>query len=171
MLIGCVVSLIAGLFATVGLWHLAARLTDDATADRTVVLFAFMPAAFVMSMVYADALFVCLAVVCLLALLDGRWVAAGVAAAGAGFVRPTATRARRRVPVGRGRGDPGREVVAGARGARDRPRGNVALPRVQLVAHRARRSRSSRCSHEGGGTASTWGGEHPRRLSHVARGA
>ena len=88
--IGCVVSLIAGLFATVGLWHLAARLTDDATADRTVVLFAFMPAAFVMSMVYADALFVCLAVVCLLALLDGRWVAAGAAAAGAGFVRPTA---------------------------------------------------------------------------------
>lgn len=89
-LMGCVVSLTAGLFATFGLWHLAARLSDDATADRTVVLFAFMPAAFVLSMVYADALFVCLAVVCLLALLDERWVAAGVAAAVAGSVRPTA---------------------------------------------------------------------------------
>ena len=90
VLVGCVVSLVAGLIATVGLWHLAARLSDDATADRTVVLFAFMPSAFVLSMVYADALFVCLAVLCLLALLDGRWVAAGAAAAGAGLVRPTA---------------------------------------------------------------------------------
>ena len=90
VLVGCAVSLIAGLIATVGLWHLAARLSDDATADRTVVLFAFMPSAFVMSMVYADGLFVCLAVLCLLALLDGRWVAAGTAAAAAGLVRPTA---------------------------------------------------------------------------------
>jgi hypothetical protein len=90
VLVGCVVSMIAGLIASVGLWHLAARPSDDAVADRTVVLFAFMPSAFVMSMVYADALFVCLAVLCLLALLDGRWVAAGVAAAAAGLVRPTA---------------------------------------------------------------------------------
>jgi hypothetical protein len=90
VLAGCVVSLVAGLLATVGLWHLAARLSDDATADRTVVLFAFMPSAFVMSMVYADALFVCLAVVCLITLLDRRWVAAGAAAATAGLVRPTA---------------------------------------------------------------------------------
>jgi hypothetical protein len=90
VLAGCVVSLVAGLLATVGLWHLAARLSDDATADRTVVLFAFMPSAFVMSMVYADALFVCLAVLCLIALLDRRWLVAGLTAAGAGFVRPTA---------------------------------------------------------------------------------
>lgn len=88
--VGCAVSLVAGLAATVGLWHLAARLSDEATADRTVVLFAFLPSAFVMSMVYADALFICLAVVCLIALLDGRWMAAGAAGAMAGFVRPTA---------------------------------------------------------------------------------
>jgi mannosyltransferase PIG-V len=88
--VGCAVSFIAGLVATVGIWHLAVRLSDEATADRTVVLFAFLPPAFVMSMVYADALFVCLAVVCLIALLDGRWVMAGAAAATAGLVRPTA---------------------------------------------------------------------------------
>ena len=87
---GIGVSLAAGLVATVGLWRLAVRLSDDRTADRTVVLFAFLPSAFVLSMVYADALFLALAVWCLIALLDERWLAAGIAAATAGLVRPTA---------------------------------------------------------------------------------
>jgi hypothetical protein len=87
---GCAVSLLAGLAATVGLWQLAVRLSDEGTADRSVVLFAFFPSAFVLSMVYADALFIALSVWCLLALLDRRWLAAGVAAAAAGLVRPTA---------------------------------------------------------------------------------
>ena len=87
---GIGVSLAAGLVATVGLWRLAVRLSDERTADRTVVLFAFLPSAFVLSMVYADALFLALAVWCLIALLDERWLAAGIAAAAAGFVRPTA---------------------------------------------------------------------------------
>ena len=87
---GCAVSLIAGLVATVGLWRLAVRLSDEGTADRSVVLFAFFPSAFVLTMVYADALFIALSVWCLLALLDRRWLTAGVAAAAAGLVRPTA---------------------------------------------------------------------------------
>ena len=87
---GIGVSLAAGLVATAGLWRLAVRLSDDRTADRTVVLFAFLPSAFVLSMVYADALFLALAVWCLIALLDERWLAAGIAAAAAGLVRPTA---------------------------------------------------------------------------------
>jgi hypothetical protein len=88
--VGCAVSLIAGLAATMGLWHLAVRLSDEDTADRTVVLFAFLPSASVMSMVYADALFLFLAVYCLIALVDERWVTAGALAAAAGLVRPTA---------------------------------------------------------------------------------
>lgn len=88
--VGCVVSLVAGLVATVGLWQLAVRLRDEGTADKSVVLFAFLPSAFVMSMVYADALFLLLAVCCLIALLDERWVTAGAMAAAAGVVRPTA---------------------------------------------------------------------------------
>ena len=88
--VGCAVSLIAGLFATVGLWKLAVRLGDEGTADRSIVLFAFFPSAFVLAMVYADALFIALSVWCLLALLDRRWLAAGAAAAAAGLVRPTA---------------------------------------------------------------------------------
>jgi len=87
---GCSVSLLAGLGATAALWHLAVRLSDEETADKTVVLFAFLPSAFVMSMVYADALFLVLAVCCLIALIDERWLTAGGTAAAAGLVRPTA---------------------------------------------------------------------------------
>lgn len=87
---GCAVSLLAGLGATVAVWHMAVRLSDQDTADRTVVLFAFLPSAFVMSMVYADALFLVLAACCLIALMDERWLTAGAAAAAAGLVRPTA---------------------------------------------------------------------------------
>ena len=88
--VGCAVSLIAGLAACMGLWQLAVRLSDQATANRSVALFAFLPSAFVLSMVYSDALFLALAVWCLLALLDERWATAGTAAAMAGLVRPTA---------------------------------------------------------------------------------
>ena len=81
--------MLAGLGAILLLWRLAARLTEVETADRPVVLFSFLPSSFVLSMVYADALFLVLVIACLLALLDEKWAAAGIAAAGAGFVRPS----------------------------------------------------------------------------------
>ena len=117
---GCAVSLFAGVAATVGLWQLAVRLSDEGTADRSVVLFAFFPSAFVLSMVYADALFIALSVWCLLALLDRRWLAAGAAAAAAGLVRPDRRRALRRLCVGRRRRHPERRLVACAGRARAR---------------------------------------------------
>lgn len=86
---GIAISLAAGSAAVLAIHALAARLADDGTADRVAVLFAFLPAAFVLSMVYADALFLFLAAWCLLALLDERWAVAGVVAAVAGLVRPT----------------------------------------------------------------------------------
>jgi hypothetical protein len=87
---GVAISVVAGAAATAGVRAFAARLSDDETADRVAVLFAFAPAAFVLSMVYADALFLFLAAWCLLALLDERWATAGIVAAAAGLVRPTA---------------------------------------------------------------------------------
>ena len=87
--VGAAISMLAGLGAILLLWRLAARLTEVETADRTVVLFSFLPSSFVLSMVYADALFLVLVIACLLALLDEKWAAAGIAAAGAGFVRPS----------------------------------------------------------------------------------
>jgi Gpi18-like mannosyltransferase len=85
---GVVVSTLAGAAASVALWLLAARVTDVKTADRSVVLFSIFPGAFVLSMVYAEALFLLLAASCLLALLLERWAVAGVTAAFAGLVRP-----------------------------------------------------------------------------------
>jgi Gpi18-like mannosyltransferase len=85
---GVVISTLTGAAASVAIWLLAARVTDVKSADRTVVLFSFFPAAYVLSMVYAEALFVLLAASCLLALVLERWAVAGLAAAFAGLVRP-----------------------------------------------------------------------------------
>jgi xanthosine utilization system XapX-like protein len=85
---GVVTSTLTGAAASVALWLLAARVTDTKSANRTVVLFCFFPAAFVLSMVYAEALFVLLVASCLLALTLERWAVAGLAAAFAGLVRP-----------------------------------------------------------------------------------
>jgi hypothetical protein len=85
---GVVISTLTGAAASVAIWLLAARVTDVKSANRTVVLFCFFPAAFVLSMVYAEALFVLLVASCLLALILERWAVAGLAAAFAGLVRP-----------------------------------------------------------------------------------
>jgi Gpi18-like mannosyltransferase len=85
---GVVISTLTGAAASVAIWLLAARVTDVKSADRTVVLFSFFPAAYVLSMVYAEALFVLLVASCLLALVLERWAVAGLAAAFAGLVRP-----------------------------------------------------------------------------------
>jgi hypothetical protein len=85
---GVVISTMAGAAASVVLWLLAERVTNAKTADRTVVLFCFFPAAFVLSMVYAEAVFLLLVASCLLALILERWAVAGLTAAFAGLVRP-----------------------------------------------------------------------------------
>jgi xanthosine utilization system XapX-like protein len=85
---GVAISTLAGAAASAVLWLLAARVTDARTADRTVILFCFFPAAFVLSMVYAEAVFVVLVASCLLALVLERWTVAGLTAAAAGLVRP-----------------------------------------------------------------------------------
>lgn len=89
-LVGIALSLAAGAVAVAALWELARRLTDEANADRTVLLYCFLPPAFVLTMVYADALYLALTIVCLLLLLDRRWLGAGAAAMAAGAVRPNA---------------------------------------------------------------------------------
>jgi Gpi18-like mannosyltransferase len=88
VLVGVVISTLAGAATSVALWLLAERVADTKTASRTVVLFCFFPSAFVVSMVYAEAVFLLLVVTCLLALVLERWLLAGVAAGLAGLVRP-----------------------------------------------------------------------------------
>lgn len=84
------VSLLAGAAAAVLVFLLAERLAGRAAAHRTVALFCFFPGSVVLSMVYSEALTVALAAGCLLALVDRRWLTAGVAAALATACRPNA---------------------------------------------------------------------------------
>ena len=88
---GMVLALLIGALATVVVWVLADRLAGRTVADRAAVLFAFSPGAFVLSLVYAEGLLVLLCAGCLLALLERRWLLAGVLAALAGATRPNAT--------------------------------------------------------------------------------
>ena len=89
VLVGVAVATVAGCGAALALHRLATDLSTERTADRAVLLFSFFPTAFVLSMVYADALFLLFAGLCLVALIERRWWLAGVTAAAATCFRPT----------------------------------------------------------------------------------
>ncbi|MFT4042553.1 MAG: hypothetical protein QM673_05250 [Gordonia sp. (in: high G+C Gram-positive bacteria)] len=100
------VNLVLGCLAAAGAARLGARcvaqmgtrspLTRVATVDPRcaglflVALFAATPMSVVLNMAYTEAMFCALAVWALAAVLERRWIAAGVAAGLAGTVRPTA---------------------------------------------------------------------------------
>lgn len=88
---GVVLSLLLGALATLLVWFVADKVAGRRVADRAAVLFAFSPGAFVLSLVYAEGLLVVLSAACLLALLERRWLLAGVLAALASATRPNAT--------------------------------------------------------------------------------
>lgn len=90
LIVGVVLTTLFGAAASVLVWLLAKRLAGTRVADRAVILFCFFPGAFVLSMVYSEALLVLACAASLLALLDRRWLLAGVAAAVATATRPNA---------------------------------------------------------------------------------
>ena len=71
---------VCGLLSAVLLWELTRQLASVEVADRATRLFCFFPGSVVLSMVYAEPLFITLALVCLLALRSQHWVVAGLAA-------------------------------------------------------------------------------------------
>ncbi len=81
-------SFVVGAVASICVWLFVRHLTDVATADRGTALWCFFPGAVTLSLVYAEGLLVVFAVVCLYALLRGRWLIAGIAAAGASATSP-----------------------------------------------------------------------------------
>lgn len=81
-------TLLSGAAACVAVWQLADRLRGPATAHRTLLLWAFFPGAQILGMGYSEMLALTIAVLCLTALLDQRWVTAGLLAAVAVTVRP-----------------------------------------------------------------------------------
>lgn len=85
---GVLLNVVLSVAAMVAIWLLVERLSDPAAATRAVLLIAFFPWAFVFTMTYAEPLLLLCAAVALLALLDRRWVLAGLASAAAGAARP-----------------------------------------------------------------------------------
>ena len=106
---GLVASVLAGAASAVGVWALAARLRGRRVADRAVLLYCFFPGAMTFGMLYSEplavALFfpgamtfgmlyseplaVALGAAALLALVERRWLLAGLAGAAGAAERPT----------------------------------------------------------------------------------
>jgi hypothetical protein len=85
---GFAVTIAAGLAAAWGLTRLGMALTGDRRLSLVMVaVWAVAPASFVLSMVYSEALFCALAIWSLVALVERRWLMAGVLTIGAGLAR------------------------------------------------------------------------------------
>jgi hypothetical protein len=85
---GVLTSFVIGAAASAAVWFFVRWLVDRATADRATALWCFFPGAMALSMVYTEGLLVILAVICLVALMRGRWLIAGLAAAAASATSP-----------------------------------------------------------------------------------
>lgn len=86
---GIALNHVLGGVAVALVYLLARRCTPEAAAVRAGVLFAALPGAGVISLLYAEALLLALAAGSLLALCSRRWVLAGVLGMGATATRPT----------------------------------------------------------------------------------
>jgi Gpi18-like mannosyltransferase len=82
------INLLLGACAVVLVGLIARRLYGTEVATYSMVLFAVFPGSFVMSFAYADTLMVVLAAATLLALVDERWLLAGILAALTTATRP-----------------------------------------------------------------------------------
>lgn len=86
---GFLVSNAAFFASLVLLYNLTSELFDERFAWRAGAVFAFFPSAFYASAVYADSLFLALALGTLLLAHRGRWLGAGALASLAAVTRPT----------------------------------------------------------------------------------
>jgi hypothetical protein len=82
-------SVLGGAAASLLVWSLAARVRGRAVADRAVVLFCVFPGAMTFGMLYSEPLAIAIAAATLLAMLDRRWLLAGLLAAAGTFERPS----------------------------------------------------------------------------------
>jgi len=87
---GVFVSVLGGLVATVLVQKLATGWWEEASGRRAAILFAVFPGSVVFSMVYAEGIFIPLAIGTILALERRRWLAAGLLAGLAAATEPEA---------------------------------------------------------------------------------
>src|SRR5215472_9929478 len=74
-------SVLSGAASALLVWLLAARVRDRWVADRAVIAFCVFPGAMTFGMLYSEPLAIAFAAATLLAMLDRRWVLAGLLAA------------------------------------------------------------------------------------------
>ena len=86
---GLIAQIAAGAASAVGVWAVASRLRGHRVADRAVMLYCLFPGAMTFSMLYSEPLAVAVSAAAILALLDRRWLLAGIAGAAATAERPT----------------------------------------------------------------------------------
>jgi hypothetical protein len=75
---GIVISATTGLSAMIGIWALVRHYADQRSADRATLLVAMFPGTFVLSLVYSEGIVVTCVAFGLLALLQRRWLLAGI---------------------------------------------------------------------------------------------
>jgi hypothetical protein len=75
---GLIVSVLTGAASAVAVWALAGRVCGRRVADLAVLLFCLFPGALTFGMLYSDPLGVAIGAAALLALLDRRWLLAGI---------------------------------------------------------------------------------------------
>ena len=75
---GLITSVVCGAASAVGVWALAARVRDRRVADRAVMLYCVFPGAMTFGLLYSEPLAVAIGAAALLALLDRRWLLAGI---------------------------------------------------------------------------------------------
>lgn len=88
LVVAIATSTVLGGVAAVLAWALVRDLVDHDAARRAVTLFSFAPGAFVFSMAYSEAMFLVVAIGCVLALVRRQWWLAGALAAASTFTRP-----------------------------------------------------------------------------------
>jgi hypothetical protein len=89
LIAGLMASVLAGAASALGVWALAARVRDRWVADRAVLLYCLFPGAMTFGLLYSEPLGVALGAAALLALLDRRWLLAGIIGALGTAERPT----------------------------------------------------------------------------------
>jgi hypothetical protein len=75
---GMILSELTGLVAMMGVWALARHYLDQSAADRATLLVALFPGSFVLSLVYSEGFAISFLAFGLLALLQRRWLLAGL---------------------------------------------------------------------------------------------
>jgi hypothetical protein len=86
---GLITIIACGAASAVAVWALADRVCNRGVADRAVVLYGFFPGAMTFGILYSEPLAVALGAAALLALVERRWLLAGIIGAVGTGERPT----------------------------------------------------------------------------------